>query len=130
MHLDLDDAVALTGLAAAPLDVEREAAGVIAPHLGVGRLGVEVADIGEHAGIGGRVRARGAADGRLVDADDLVDILHALDLLKAARAQLGAVEVRGQLFVEDVVDQAGLAAARDAGDACHDPEGKLHRDVL
>jgi hypothetical protein len=30
VHLDLDDAVALTGLAAPALDVEREAAGQIA----------------------------------------------------------------------------------------------------
>src|SRR5690606_31001244 len=33
VHLDLDDAVALTGLAAAALDVEREAAGLVAARL-------------------------------------------------------------------------------------------------
>ena len=33
VHLDLDDAVALAGLAAAALDVEREAAGLIAARL-------------------------------------------------------------------------------------------------
>src|SRR5690606_9205520 len=34
VHLDLDDAVALTGLAAAALDVEAEATGTIAARLG------------------------------------------------------------------------------------------------
>src|SRR5438105_11421371 len=33
VHLDLDDAIALAGLAAAALDVEREAAGLIAARL-------------------------------------------------------------------------------------------------
>jgi hypothetical protein len=34
VHLDLDDAVALAGLAAAALDVEGEAAGLVAARLG------------------------------------------------------------------------------------------------
>ena len=67
MHLDLDDAVALTGLAAAALDIEGEAPGTEAAPLGFLRLGEQVADIIEHAGIGGGVGARRAADGRLID---------------------------------------------------------------
>ena len=35
--------------------------------------GEEGADIAEHTGVGGRVGARGAANGRLVNADDLID---------------------------------------------------------
>ena len=72
MHLDLDDAVALAGLAAPALDVEREAAGQIATRLRLGEPGEPVADRGEAARIGRRVRARGAADRRLVDVNDLV----------------------------------------------------------
>src|SRR5690606_34990649 len=74
VHLDLDDAVALTGLAAAALDVEAEAAGTIAARLGLGEARMPVADRPEGAGVGGRVRARGAADRRLVDVDDLVEM--------------------------------------------------------
>ena len=37
VHLDLDDAVALAGLAAAALDVEREAAGLVAARLALGQ---------------------------------------------------------------------------------------------
>ena len=35
LHLDLNDARALTGFAASPLDVEREATGLVAPHFGL-----------------------------------------------------------------------------------------------
>ena len=79
VHLDLDDAVALAGLAAAALDVEREAAGLVAARLGLGQAGEPFADRREGAGVGRRVGARRAADRRLVDVDDLVEVLEALD---------------------------------------------------
>ncbi len=85
VHLDLDDAVALAGLAAAALDVEGEAAGLVAARLGLRQAGEPVADRGEGAGIGRRVRARRAADRRLVDVDDLVEELEALDAVVLGR---------------------------------------------
>ena len=50
------------------------------------------ADVAKHARVGGRVGAWRAANRRLVDADDLIDPLHALDLLTLA----GAVQVQCQ----------------------------------
>src|SRR5688572_18456311 len=44
VHLDLDDAVALAGLAAAALDVEGEAAGLVAARFGLGQAGEPLAD--------------------------------------------------------------------------------------
>jgi hypothetical protein len=85
VHLDLDDAVALAGLAAAALDVEGEAARLVAARLGLRQAGEPVADRREGAGIGGRVGARRAADRRLVDVDDLVDELEALDAVVLGR---------------------------------------------
>ena len=85
VHLDLDDAVALAGFAAPALDVEREAARPVAARLGLGQPGEPVADRREGAGIGGRVRPRRAADRRLVDVDDLVEVLQALDPVVLAR---------------------------------------------
>src|SRR5690606_40518235 len=66
VHLDLDDAVALAGFTAATLDVEREAARLIAARLGLRQSREPVADVGECAGIGRRVRARRAPDRRLI----------------------------------------------------------------
>ena len=89
VHLDLDQAVAGAGLAAAALDVEAEAAGLVAARLALGQAGEPVADVGEGAGIGRRVGARGAADRRLVDVDHLVEIFEAGELLVAAGRSCG-----------------------------------------
>jgi hypothetical protein len=103
VHLDLDDAVALAGLAAPALDVEAEAAGLVAAGARLlARSGEQLADRCEHAGVGGRVGARRAADRALVDVDDLVDVLQALD----GRAPRGLSVV------------APLSAWRPAGTGC------------
>jgi hypothetical protein len=94
VHLDLDDAVALAGLAAAALDVEGEAAGLVAARLRLGQPGEPVADRGEGAGVGGRVGARRAADRRLVDVDDLVEQLDPVDPVVRAGLLARAVERR------------------------------------
>ena len=116
VHLDLDRAVAGARLAAAALDVEREPPGQVAADLGLLGLGEQLADVVEHAGVGGGVRPRGAPDGRLVDADDLVELLDALDALVAARRHLGPVDLLHQRPQQDVVDEGRLARARHAGD--------------
>ena len=86
VHLDLDRAVAGARLAAAALDVEGEAARQVAADLRLGRLGEQLAHVVEDAGVGRRVGPRGAADRRLVDADDLVEVLEAGDAGVPARA--------------------------------------------
>src|SRR5690606_32446411 len=79
VHLDLDQPVALAGLAAAALDVEGETAGAIAADLGLRKLGEELADRSEEAGVRGRIGARRAPDGALVDVDDLVQVVEPFD---------------------------------------------------
>ena len=66
VHLDLDLAVALARLAPAALDVEGESAGLVAARARLLGPGEYLADLVENLGVGGRVGARGAADGRLV----------------------------------------------------------------
>ena len=117
VHLDLDQAVAGAGLAAAALDVEAEAAGLVAARLALRQAGEPVADLGEGAGIGGGVGARGAADRRLIDVDHLVEIFEAGELLVPAGLEPGAVQVAGGGGVERVDGEARLAGAGDAGDA-------------
>ncbi len=127
VHLDLDQAVARAGLAAAALDVEAEAAGLVAARLAFGQAGEPVADVGEGAGIGGRVGARGAADRRLIDVDHLVEIFEAGDLLVAAGLETGAVQLAGGGGVERVDGEARLARAGDAGDAGEGAERDARR---
>src|SRR6202008_5040867 len=73
VHLDALKTIALAGFAAAPLHVEAEAARLVAAFARFGQHGVEIADGREGAGVGGRVRAGRATDGRLIDVDDFVD---------------------------------------------------------
>ncbi len=130
VHLDLDHAVALAGLAAAALDVEREPARFVAARLGFRQACEPFADRRERAGIGRRIGARGAADRRLVDLDDLVDVFEAFDPVVRGGPLAGVVELARDRLVERVDQQRRLAAAGDAGDAGEQPQRNLRRDIL
>ena len=79
VHLDLDLPVAAADLAAPALDVEREAAGLVAARPRLLRLGEQLADLVEQPDVGGRVGPRRAPDRRLLDLDDLVELVQAGD---------------------------------------------------
>ena len=118
VHLDLEQAVTRTRLAAAALDIERETARAVAARLGIRRLGEQVADVVEHTCIGRRIGARRASDGRLVNVDDLIQILDADEFVVRACTGLRAVQLRCQLLIQDLIDKRGLARAgntRDTG---------------
>ena len=130
LHFDADDAVALTGLAATALDVEGEAARLVAAGLGFGDGGEEVSDVGEESDVGGRVAARRAADGALIDVDDLVDVVDAGYGLVLAGTILGVVHQLGEAFVEHLDDERGFAAAADAGDCDELAQRDAHVHIL
>src|SRR4029079_18252075 len=130
MHLDLDDAVTLAGLAAAALDVEGEAPRLVAARLALGQAGEPFADRREGAGISRGGRAWRAADRRLVDVDDLVDVLQAFDAVMRGGRQRGAVELARHRAVERVDQKRRLSPARKAGDAGEEAERDRGGDVL
>ncbi len=130
VHLDLQQAVAGAFLAAAALDVEAEAAGLVAARLAFRQAGEPVADLGEGAGVGRRVGPRRAADRRLVDVDDLVEVGEAVDAVARAADDARAVQNAGGAGVERVDGQRGLARAADAGDAGEGAERELRGHVL
>ena len=129
VHLDAQHAVALAGLAAPALHVEREAPRLVAAGARVGQAGVEIAQEREDAGVRRGVRARRAADGRLVDRDDLVDVLEPLDAVALADRRRRVVELRARGRQQRVDDEARLAAAADAGDAGEEADRDLGRHV-
>src|SRR6185312_4392422 len=101
------------GLAAAALYVEAEAPRVVAARPRLGHLREEVANDREQTGIGGRVGARGASDGRLVDLGDTLEVLQAVDAVALGGILRGAVvQPCGGVAVERVVDQGRLARSR------------------
>src|SRR5262249_24047041 len=117
VHLDPDYAVALAGLAAAALDVEREAARLVAAGARFRQAREPFADRRERAGISRRVGPRRAADRRLGDVDDLVEMFDALDAVIRGRGLTGIVEPPRQRLVEGVDQQRGFATAGKARDA-------------
>ena len=130
MHLDLDDPIALAGLAAPALDVEGEAAGLIAARFGLREAGKPIADRGEGAGIGRGIRARRASDRRLVDVDDLVEKFEPIDLVMLEWLFARAHQLPGDGAIDGVDQQRGFAATRNAGDACEDAKRNLHTHIL
>jgi hypothetical protein len=89
-------AVALAGLAAAAADaaatLKLKRPGAVAAFARGRHLGEQLADRREQAGVGGRVAARRAADGALVDVDDLVEVVQALQCV--VRRGLGVAAVQ------------------------------------
>ena len=130
LHLDDDVAVAGAGLASAALDVEGEPPRLVAPDAGLGDGGEELPDGREHSDVGSRVASGGAADGGLVDVDNLVDVVDTLDAVAIARPVPRPVECLRQLLVEDLVDQRALARARDSGDTDQRAQRDANVDVL
>src|SRR3546814_18424156 len=72
-----------------------------------------------------RVGARRAADRRLVDVDDLVDVLDPLDGVVGAGKGARLVQAAGQRLVERLDDESRLAAAGEAGDAGRSEERRV-----
>ena len=105
VHFDFDDAVALAGFASTAFDVKGEPPRRVAAGARFLRAGKEFADGGEDAGVGGGVGARRAADGRLVDVDDFVEVFEAFDAFVGGGVVARAVDVFGGGFGKGFVDE-------------------------
>src|SRR5882724_2255956 len=130
IHLDAAETVALAGFAAAALHVEAEAPGAVAALARFGEHGKEIADGGEDAGVGGGIRTRRAANGRLIDLDDFVDLISAENFTMGRGRLRRAIELLREGAIENVVDKRGLAGAGDAGDDGEHTERERDVDVF
>src|SRR5205823_7388438 len=129
VHLDLDLPIAPAYLAASALDVEAEAARLVAARARLRGLGEEVPDHIEQARVRGWVGPRRAPDRRLVDGDDLVQLVEAVDRAMRARALARSVQAVGHGLEQHVVDQRRLARPRHPGHAGQQAERYTHVDV-
>ena len=73
---------------------------------------------------------RGPPDRRLVDGDDLVELLHAVDALVETGWHLRGVDPLHQRAQQDLVDQGRLSGTGHARDTDELPERELDADVL
>jgi len=115
IHFDAAETFALAGFATPAFHVEAEASGAVTPLAGFREHGKKLADGSEDAGVGGGIRARRAANGRLIDLDDFVNVLDAKEHAVRAGRLHGAVELLRQDAVENVVDQRGFPGTGNTG---------------
>ena len=123
VHLDLHDAVARAVLAPPARDVEGKSARLEAHRLGVGGRREQLADGGEDARVCCGIGARRAADGRLVDGDDFIEIFDARVRARLPVGKTRPAEAVGEDGQNDLVDEGGLARTAHARDRRHEPHG-------
>ena len=87
-------------------------------------------DVTEHTCIGSRVGTRGAPDGGLVNIDDFVKMLDALNMFVGHGLIQRAVEMLGEDGVEGLVDECGFTTATDSGDDNKLAKGELDINVF
>ena len=125
LHLDMLEARAAAGRAAAIAAVEAELRRRVAALARQRRHREQLADAVPGADIAGRVGARGLADRRLVDENDIAQVVRAHQAVECARGIGGLAEVAQQRRGQHVLDQRGLARAADARDG----DQALQREV-
>ena len=129
VHLYLDDAITLTRLTTAALDVEAESPCVVAAGTRFRDRREQLTQRSEQPGVGGWIRARGASDRALVNVNDAIDLLQAFDALARRRLQHGAVEVCGGVAEQSVDDQRGFAGPGDSRHAGEKSQWDARADV-
>ena len=92
MHFDFQNAITLAGLTAAAFHIETEPPGLIAPDLGLAGHAEQFPDSVEHPGVSSRVGTGRTANRLLVDINNLIDMLQALDFFMFPRFTLGMVQ--------------------------------------
>ena len=116
MHLDLNNTVAAAGLASSAFYVETKTSLVVTFRFCIGCGCKQVADQVKYTGVRCRVGTRRSSDRRLVDGNDLVQLLHALDGIMFSCDGSGTVQLLRQCLVYDLVDQRTLTGS---GYTCH-----------
>src|SRR5690349_19406215 len=109
IHFDAPQPVSLARFAAATLHVKTEAAGAIAALARFGQHGEEVANRRENTCVSGGIRTRRPADGRLIDLNDLVDLVGTNDFPVRGGRFAGTIKLLRQRAIENVVHQRGFA---------------------
>src|SRR6266571_8927583 len=130
IHFDAAEAVTLAGFAAAAFHVEAETAGAVTALPRFRKLGEEVANGRENAGVGGRIRAGRAADGSLIDLNDFVDVLGAEDFAMRGGRFRRAIELLCEGAIENVVDESGFSGAGDPRDNGEHAKRQIDVDFL
>ena len=131
VHFNFDNAISAAGLTASALDIEGEAPRLVATQLGLLGFRKEGTNMVEGARIGCWIGAWGAADWALVNVDNLVDLLSALDGTMLSRHTLVlGIEKLFQPLVKNFINQGTLSGAGNTGHTGKHPKGNGDIDGL
>ncbi len=130
MHLDLDDTVTGARLTSAAFNIKAEAAGLIPAHFGFGSAGEKLPDKTEDSRIRSRIRSRRAADGALIDIDDLVYMLQTFNGCEFAGPLFSMIQLLSQRPVKCVDHQGALSRSGNSGDTNEKAQRKSNIDIL
>src|SRR5208282_492111 len=129
LHFNGDGAIALAGFAASAGNVEGKISGGVAAALDVGSIGENIANGVKSFQVRRGIGAGGTADGRLIHDDEILNVLVAIEPI-AEFLDGGAAAFGLKRFIEDVVNERGLARAADARDDCQNAERKHEVHIL
>ena len=101
----------------------------IAAALGVRRLRKDIPDGVESLQVSGRIRARGASDGRLIDDDHFADVFIAFQSV-AELFHAPAILFGRERFVQNIMDQRGFARPADSRNDNERAERNHHIQIL
>gem|GEM_PF-5698799 len=111
MHLHFYKAVTLAGFTASSLDIKAEAPRLVTARARFGCARKQFADRCKQARVGGRVAARCASDGALIDCDNLVDSIEAGNRTHVAGTFVCAVDDCARFGQQGVVDERRFSGA-------------------
>jgi len=106
LHFNTQLPLPLAGLAATTVYIEGETPWFVPAHLALRHFGEQGADMVKQTSVSRWVGARRAPDGRLVDVDDLVQVLQPFDAVVGSGLGAGAVQLVRQFLVQDIHHQS------------------------
>ena len=130
IHFQPIRAVSFAGLAPSASHVEAESPRFVAAQFRLGQLSEQIADVIKHLDVGAGIRPRRTPDRRLVDSNQLVQVLESFDAPVSPRLAQSSIQVAAQCLDQDVIDQRALAGPGNAGHADKHPSGDLDIDLL
>src|SRR5215831_5620843 len=116
VHFNAALAFTLAVLTTSAGDVEGKPAGLVPTLARLRQHGIKIADMREDAGVCCGIGARRPADGRLINADDLINMLSTGDGFVRSGLFARAIQRPSQGFIENVIHQSGFSRAGNASD--------------
>ena len=111
MHFNLQDAITGTCLAASPFDIEAETPFFVAPCFRIRRCCKQITDLIKHTGISRRIGTRCSSDWRLINTDDFIQLLQAINTFVFTRNTTCTVQCPRQMLVQNLIDQRTFSGA-------------------